>query len=115
MDSSEITTDASLGKVLEVLRNSGMLSSLYRDENSREEVYRGGSPAGGYITVADDLKVDIDEIETWIDVYEQTDEGLQYRLFDRLKDELDDRVTRCPREGEPDDPGETANSPEAAV
>jgi len=101
--------------VLDVLRSSGVLSSLYRDESSRKEIYRGGSPEGGYITVADDLKVDVDEIETWIDVYEQTDEGLQYRIFNALAGALDVRVTRCPREGEPQDPGETINAPATAA
>lgn len=115
MESSEITTDAPLGQVLDVLRASSEISSLYRDENQRKEIYRGGSPKGGYITVADDLKVDVDETETWIDVYEQTDEGLQYRLFEILAGALDVRVTRCPREGEPQDLGETVNAPAAAA
>ncbi|MFO6505258.1 hypothetical protein ACLB3A_07155 [Corynebacterium freneyi] len=104
-DSFSITTDAPIADVVAILRGSALVNAFRWD--GEFEAYRMGTPLGGYVTMAEDLKIDADEMETWLDVYEQEDSGLQFRLFDLLRDSLDVRVTRGSRDGEKSDPGET--------
>lgn len=111
-DSFSITTDAPMAEVVAVLRGSDLVTGLRWDDDY--EAYRMGTSRGGYVTMAEDLKFDVDEMETWLDVYEQEDSGLQFKLFDLLRNALEVRVTRGSRDGEESDAGETSIGESAA-
>ncbi len=106
-ESFSITSDARLADVMAILEGSELVRTIRWDENFK--AYRIGTAGGGYVTVAEDLKIESDEKEAWLDIHEQDDEGLQFKLFDLLRNELRVRVTRGSRDGEKSDPGETAN------
>lgn len=90
-NSAEITTDAGLSEVMGVITALEWTTQPVAD--AERNCYRLGTTAGAYITVAEDLKISEDVLETCVDVYEQTDGTAQRRLFDALAKALSARVT----------------------
>lgn len=93
---SSITTDASLTEVVEALDSLSWVragDAQYEEGFPDDPTYYMVTENGGRMTVASDLKFDVDEVETWIAVYEQEDKGLDGRLFDFLANQVDKRVT----------------------
>ncbi|AKK11772.1 hypothetical protein [Corynebacterium uterequi] len=90
--STEITTDAELGKVIRVVEKFLEPVSLTSD-GGEGKVFRFGTPGGAYVTVSSDLKIEVDEIESWLDIYEQTEPGAAQRIYQVLAEQLSERVT----------------------
>ena len=86
-----MTTDASVEEVISAFEDAGVCVNLRPDDESRS-VFRFGTLGGAYVTSCWDLKPDIDEYETWIDVYEQSDPGSAVRLFEVLACALSEEV-----------------------
>ncbi|CAB0972798.1 hypothetical protein FRC0485_01486 [Corynebacterium diphtheriae] len=95
---TSISTDASLESVVSVFSGIDGVSTgtaQFLEGFPEEPTYYMVTEKGGRMTVAQDLKFDVDELETWVAVYEQEDEGLARRLFDVLARSLSERVTIC--------------------
>lgn len=90
-ESIAFVTDARLAKVIEVLDAAGECLNLNPDDDSLD-TYRFSTPGGAYVTAFWDLKPDIDEYETVVDVYEQTDAGAAARLFEVVASSIEQKI-----------------------
>lgn len=90
-ESIAFVTDARLARVIEVLDAAGECLNLDPDDASLD-TYRFSTSGGAYVTAFWDLKPDIDEYETVVDVYEQTDVGAAARLFEVVASSVEQKV-----------------------
>lgn len=90
-ESIAFVTDARLAKVVEILDAAGECLNLIPDDDSLD-TYRFSTPGGAYVTAFWDLKPDIDEYETVVDVYEQTDTGAAARLFEVVASSIEQKI-----------------------
>lgn len=90
-ESIAFVTDARLARVIEILDAAGECLNLNPDDDSLD-TYRFSTPGGAYVTAFWDLKPDIDEYETVVDVYEQTDTGAAARLFEVVASSIEQKV-----------------------
>ncbi len=90
-ESIAFVTDARLARVIKILDTAGECLNLKSDDDS-QETYRFNTPSGAYVTAFWDLKPDIDEYETVVDVYEQTDTGAAARLFEVVASSIEQRI-----------------------
>ena len=90
-ESIAFVTDAWLAKVIAVLDAAGECLNLSPDDDSLE-TYRFSTPGGAYVTAFWDLKLNFDEYETVIDVYEQSDTGAAARLFEVVVSSVEQKV-----------------------
>lgn len=98
-ESWEITTDAGTEELVDIVQGFPGIASFWEDAEE-PGIYRFRTSAGGYVTLSSDLKIDVDEIESWLDVYEFDDVGLQKRLFDFLVSRIPVRVTRFAKDSD---------------
>lgn len=90
-ESIAFVTDARLARVVEILDAAGECLNLIPDDDSLD-TYRFSTPGGAYVTAFWDLKPDIDEYETVVDVYEQTDTGAAARLFEVVASSIEQKI-----------------------
>ena len=99
-DSTSFESDAGIRDVINLFKQVGECTALSVDEDD-DLTFRFGTPGGAYVTAFWDLKPDIDEYETVVDVYEQSDKGAASRLFEYVAAAFDDKaVLRAPDSAE---------------